>query len=95
MLEVLVVSFFLTVGPTNPPCSFILDVIDEVKTIKDKGASREEAQEQVNYIDRPGLDFPRVLGDRAYVLQKASVATVYDFLNEHPSGGFGELGHTV
>lgn len=73
----------------------MFDVIEEVRDIKNKGASREEAQEQVNYIDRPGLDFPRVLGDRAYVLQKASVGTVYDFLEEHPSGGFGRLGHIV
>ena len=73
----------------------MFDVIEEVRVVKDKGASREEAQEKVNYIDRPGLDFPRVLGDRAYVLQKASVGTVYDFLDEHPSGGFGAPGHTV
>ncbi len=64
----------------------MFDVIEEVKSLKDKGLSREEIQGRVNYIDRPGLEYPSVLGDRAYELQKNGVGNIYDSLEEHPSG---------
>ena len=67
----------------------MFDVIGEVKKLKDLGLGREEVQERVNYIDRPGLEHPRVLGDRAYLLQKNGVGVVYDALGEHPSGQAG------
>lgn len=67
----------------------MFDIIDEVKGLKDKGHSREEVQERVNYIDRPGFDHPRILGPRAYVLQKGGVGVIFDALEAHPSGPVG------
>jgi len=64
----------------------MFDIINEIKELKNRGLGREEVQERVNYIDRPGLDHPRVLGPRAYELQKGGVGNIYDALGDHPSG---------
>ncbi len=64
----------------------MFDIINEIKELKNRGLGREEVQERVNYIDRPGLDHPRVLGPRAYELQKGGVGNIFDALGDHPSG---------
>ncbi len=64
----------------------MFDIINEIKELKNQGLGREEVQERVNYIDQPGLDHPRVLGPRAYELQKGGVGNIYDALGDHPSG---------
>lgn len=60
-------------------------VIGMVKELKDKGLSREEVQEQGGYLDDPSQDYPRVLGPRAQMLEKAGLGNIYDQLDDHPA----------
>ncbi|MEE9275329.1 MAG: MBL fold metallo-hydrolase [bacterium] len=60
--------------------------IEEVRRLKAQGRSREEVQEEARYIDRPGLDWPREVGPRAYDLEKAGLGAIFDQLEDHPAG---------
>lgn len=60
------------------------EIVGEVRRLKRMGKSRGEVQEEARYIHRPGLDYPRVLGPRAFELEAAGLGVVYDALDERP-----------
>ncbi|MEE9275332.1 MAG: MBL fold metallo-hydrolase [bacterium] len=64
----------------------MLDVVDGVRALKAKGLSREETIAQGSYIDRPGLAYPKELGERARVLESGGLGNIFDQLEEHPAG---------
>ncbi len=64
----------------------MLGIVDEVRRAKGQGLSREEAQEKIRYIDRPGFSFPDYLAPRLRELQVLGIGNIYDQLGEHPAG---------
>ena len=64
----------------------LYDIIRKVKALKDEGLSREEAQGRVNDIYQTDLNSPK-LGERLGMLRTGGVGNLYDYLEEHPSGG--------
>ncbi|MBT3350801.1 MAG: MBL fold metallo-hydrolase [Nitrospinaceae bacterium] len=62
------------------------DIIGKVKALKDEGLSREEAQGRVQDIYKTDLNSPK-LGERLVMLRTGGIGNIYDYLEEHPSGG--------
>ncbi|HBK80288.1 MAG TPA: hypothetical protein DDZ83_11585 [Nitrospinae bacterium] len=64
----------------------MLDIIGKVRDLKDKGLGREEAQDRVHEIYETDLNSPK-LGERLTMLRRGGVGNIFDYLEEHPSGG--------
>ncbi len=62
------------------------EIIGKVKALREEGLSREEAQDRVHDIYQTDLNSPK-LGDRLVMLRRGGVGNIYDYLEEHPSGG--------
>jgi glyoxylase-like metal-dependent hydrolase (beta-lactamase superfamily II) len=62
------------------------EIIEKVKALKDQGLTREEAQERVHDVYQTDLNSPK-LGDRLVMLRRGGVGNIYDYLEQHPSGG--------
>jgi glyoxylase-like metal-dependent hydrolase (beta-lactamase superfamily II) len=69
----------------------MLELIQMVRELKNQGLSREECQKKLNlvddYFEKKGYERPRLLGPRAYMLMRGAVGNIYDYLDDHPSGG--------
>ena len=61
------------------------DVVEEVRREKEKGLGREEVQDRVRYIDRPGFFYPEAFRERYRDLERVGVGNIYDQLEEHPA----------
>jgi glyoxylase-like metal-dependent hydrolase (beta-lactamase superfamily II) len=64
----------------------MIEIIGKVKALREQGLSREEAQDRVHDIYQTDLNSPK-LGDRLIMLRRGGVGNIYDYLEEHPSGG--------
>ena len=47
--------------------------------------SREEAQDRISYIDRPGFEYPDYMAGRMKTLQGIGIGNIYDQLDAHPA----------
>ena len=69
----------------------MLDLLQMVREAKNKGMSREECQRTINFLDdyfeKKGYDRPRLLGERSYMLMRGAIGNIYDYLDDHPTGG--------
>lgn len=59
-------------------------IIDEVREAKARGLSREEAQREIHYIDRPGFESPDYMAERMRTLEGIGIGNIYDQLGAHP-----------
>jgi glyoxylase-like metal-dependent hydrolase (beta-lactamase superfamily II) len=66
------------------------DLIGKVKTFKDQGLSRAEVQEKVHEVYETKFGSMSHLGDRLTMLRRGGLGNIYDYLEEHPSGGLNQ-----
>ncbi len=92
MLESLDVDWYIPGHGT--PCrkdwiprfrEMIYGIIEEVLKAKEGGLSREETQDRISYIDRPGFEYPDYMAGRMKTLQGAGIGNIYDQLDAHPA----------
>ena len=60
-------------------------ILEEVREAKASGLSREEAQEKIHYIDRPGFSRPEYMAERMKLLEGVGIGNIYDQLGDHPA----------
>lgn len=60
-------------------------IIEEVRKAKTGGFSREEVQERIHYIDRPGFEYPDYMAERMRTLEGIGIGNIYDQLDVHPA----------
>ena len=68
----------------------LLEIIERARKLKQTGATREEfiqaTDEVLGHRDRRDADYPVRMGERRKMLQQRGLGTIYDYLDEHPSG---------
>ena len=93
MMEALEVDWF--VPGHGDPCKKdafqiqrekMLGIISFVKELKNEGLTREEVQSRLEDSFMKKFNSPK-LGARLAVLQKGGLGNIYDYLDDHPSGG--------
>ncbi|MEE9239913.1 MAG: MBL fold metallo-hydrolase [bacterium] len=62
------------------------EIIGKVRALKEEGLSREETQDRVHEVYQTDLNSPK-LGERLVMLRRGGLGNIYDYLEEHPSGG--------